>query len=59
MRIGGEGVDADAADACANRVTNVSTAVFHPASNYAVAPGAGVIHDGKCDAGYGNVPVRQ
>ncbi|WP_461187433.1 hypothetical protein [Arthrobacter sp. Z4-13] len=59
MWIGGESVDADAANACANRVTNVGTAVFHPASNYAVAPGAGVLHDGKCDAGYGNVLVKQ
>lgn len=59
MWIGGQSVNADAANACASKVTNVNTAVFNPASNYAVAPGAGVIHDGKCDAGYGNALVKQ
>jgi len=59
MWIGGQGVSAGAADECAGRVTNVNTAVFNPAANYAVAPGAGVIHDGKCDAGYGNALVKQ
>ncbi len=59
MWIGGQSVNADAANACASKVTNVNTAVFNPASNYAVAPGAGVIHDGKCDAGYGNTLVKQ
>lgn len=59
MWIGGQSVNAEAADACARKVTNVNTAVFNPASNYAVAPGAGVIHDGKCDAGYGNALVKQ
>ena len=48
-----------AANACARKVTNVKTAVFNPASNYVVAPGAGVIHDGTCDAGYGNTLVKQ
>ncbi|MFF2344590.1 hypothetical protein [Pseudarthrobacter sp. NPDC058119] len=59
MWIGGQGASAGAADDCASRVTNVNTAVFNPASNYAVAPGAGVIHDGKCDAGYGNALVKK
>lgn len=59
MWIGGQGVSAGAADECAGRVTNVNTAVFNPAANYAVAPGTGVIHDGKCDAGYGNTLVKQ
>ena len=59
MWIGGQGVSAGAADECASRVTDVNTAVFNPASDYAVAPGAGVIHDGKCDAGYGNSLVKK
>jgi hypothetical protein len=59
MWIGGQSVNAAAADECASKVTDVNTAVFNPASNYAVAPGAGVIHDGRCDAGYGNTLVRQ
>lgn len=59
MWIGGQSVDADGADNCAGRVTDVHTAVFNPASNYVVAPGAGVIHDGKCDAGYGNSLIRK
>jgi hypothetical protein len=59
MWIGGQSTSSDGADSCAGKVTGVQTAVFDPASNYAVAPGAGVIHDGKCDAGYGNALVRQ
>jgi hypothetical protein len=59
MWIGGQSMSASGADECASRVTNVNTAVFNPASNYVVAPGAGVIHDGKCDAGYGNALVKQ
>jgi hypothetical protein len=57
--IGGQSVDSDGADECAGRVTDVHTAVINPASNYAVAPGAGVIHDGTCDAGYGDSLVRK
>lgn len=38
----------------ARTVTGVRAAVFDPVGNYAVAPGSGVIHDGKCDSGYGN-----
>ncbi|MDQ5863033.1 MAG: hypothetical protein M3536_12305, partial [Actinomycetota bacterium] len=37
----------------------VQTAVFNPADNYVVAPGAGVIHDGECDSGYGNDPIAE
>lgn len=59
MWIGGQSTSSDGADSCAGKVTGVQTAVFNPASNYAVAPGVGVIHDGKCDAGYGNELVRQ
>ncbi|MEV7634965.1 hypothetical protein AB0N71_02175 [Pseudarthrobacter enclensis] len=59
MWIGGQSMSADGADSCASEVTGVKTAVFNPASNYAVAPGAGVIHDGKCDAGYGDALVRR
>lgn len=59
MWIGGQGASAGAADECASRVTNVNTAVFNPASDYAVARGAGVIHDGQCDAGYGNALLKK
>ncbi|WP_200947962.1 hypothetical protein [Arthrobacter sp. Soil763] len=59
MWIGGQSMSSDGADACASKVTNVRTAVFNPASDYAVAPGAGVIHDGKCDAGYGNTLLKR
>jgi len=59
MWIGGQGARAGAADECASKVTKVNTAVFNPASDYAVARGAGVIHDGQCDAGYGNALVKK
>lgn len=59
MWLGGRSISAEEADNCAARVTKVQAAVLNPASNYAVAPGAGVIHDGICDAGYGNTPVQQ
>ena len=59
MWIGGQSLSAQGADNCASKVTNVHTAVFNPASNYAVAPGAGVAHDGKCDAGYGSTLVKK
>jgi len=39
---------------CARKATGISTAIFNPKDHYPVAPGQGVIHDGKCDAGYGN-----
>ncbi|MET4096766.1 hypothetical protein [Arthrobacter sp. UYCu712] len=59
MWIGGQSMNASGADNCAGKVTNVNTAVFNPVSNYVVASGAGVIHDGKCDAGYGNALVKK
>jgi hypothetical protein len=58
MWIGGQSTTADGADNCASKVTSMRTAVFNPASNYVVARGAGVIHDGKCDAGYGNTLLK-
>ncbi|MCU1436412.1 MAG: hypothetical protein JWR71_3137 [Pseudarthrobacter sp.] len=59
MWLGGRSMSAEEADNCAAWVTDVQAAVLDPAGNYAVAPGAGVIHDGICDAGYGNTLVRQ
>lgn len=59
MWIGGQSMNSSGADQCAGKVTAVNTAVFNPASNYAVAAGAGVIHDGVCDAGYGSSLVKQ
>lgn len=59
MWIGGQSLSSQGADNCASKVTDVHTAVFNPASNYVVAPGAGVVHDGKCDAGYGNTLVKK
>jgi len=52
--IGGEGEDESFARRCAEQVTGVRAAIFHPAENYVVASGYGVIHDGRCDSGYGN-----
>lgn len=57
IRIGGEGVSAAAAEACSRQVADVGAAVLNPAGNYVVAPGAGVMHDGKCNAGYGDALV--
>ncbi|MBT1003390.1 hypothetical protein KIH31_12330 [Paenarthrobacter sp. DKR-5] len=60
--LGGQSATADTAAACAGTVTDGSsklhTVVFNPAPNYVVAPGSGVLHDGKCDAAYGNTLVR-
>ena len=52
--IGGEGESEAFADDCTEQVTGVRAAVFHPADNFVVASGEGVIHDGTCDSGYGN-----
>jgi hypothetical protein len=57
--IGGEGEGASFARRCTQQVTGVRTAVFDPADNYVVASGAGVMHDGECDSGYGNALVTQ
>ncbi|MGO4186761.1 hypothetical protein [Pseudarthrobacter sp. TAF60_1] len=54
MWIGGSGQSASFVNACTSAVTAVRSGLLNPAPNYAVASGAGVIHDGKCDAGYGN-----
>jgi hypothetical protein len=54
MWIGGGGENASFVNACTRAVTGVRSGLLNPAPNYAVAPGAGVIHDGKCDSGYGN-----
>lgn len=52
--IGGQGAGESFTKRCADQVTGVRVAVFNPAANLVVAPGAGIIHDGKCDSGYGN-----
>lgn len=54
MWIGGQGESASFVRTCTRTVTGVFAAVFNHANNYVVALGAGVIHDGKCDSGYGN-----
>lgn len=54
MWIGGEGESASFARRCTRQLTGVVTAVFKPAADYVVASGEGVIHDGRCDGGYGN-----
>ncbi len=59
MWIGGEGESATFARQCTQEVTGVRTAVFDPADNYVVAPGYGVLHDGECDAGYGNALLKK
>lgn len=57
--IGGEGAQESFARDCTEQVTGVRTAVFHPADNYVVAAGEGVIHGGECDTGYGNDRVTR
>lgn len=52
--IGGEGGSAALAHSCAKAITGVHTVILSPGGNYLVASGAGVIHEGRCDAGYGN-----
>lgn len=59
MWIGGEGEERSFVDRCMEEVTGVRTAVFDPPDNYVVAAGNGVIHDGKCDSGYGNELVTK
>ncbi|MEO8282418.1 MAG: hypothetical protein ABI568_03285 [Pseudarthrobacter sp.] len=54
MWIGGGGENASFVNECTRAVTGVRAGLLNPAPTYAVAPGAGVIHDGKCDSGYGN-----
>jgi hypothetical protein len=54
MWIGGDGQDASFVSDCARKVTGVRSGVLNPASNFVVASGGGVIHDGICDSGYGN-----
>ncbi|MDQ1059880.1 3D (Asp-Asp-Asp) domain-containing protein [Arthrobacter globiformis] len=52
--IGGEGGSKASARRCTRKVTGTRTAVFNPRADYAVASGEGVIHNGKCDTGYGD-----
>ena len=52
--IGGEGGSAALAQRCAKAITGVHIVILNPGQNYLVADGAGVIHDGRCDADYGN-----
>ena len=54
MWIGGQGESASLVRNCMRTVAGVFAVVFEPAKNYVVAPGPGVIHNGKCDSGYGN-----
>ena len=44
---------------CAADITGVKAAVLNPGRNYAVASGAGVLHDGLCDTGYGDTLVSR
>lgn len=61
--IGGQSGSESAVQACAGKVTDgngqLHTVVINPRSNYAVASGNGVFHDGLCDANYGNQLVTQ
>lgn len=57
--ISGEGGSRSSARSCARKLTGVRTAVFNPRADYVVAPGWGVIHEGKCDTGYGNDPTTK
>lgn len=59
MWIGGQEADADFVRRCTSQVTGVRRVVFDPADNYVVAAGNGIIHDGKCDSGYGDALVTE
>ncbi|GAC1607499.1 MAG: hypothetical protein NVS3B6_21410 [Pseudarthrobacter sp.] len=59
MWIGGQGESGKSARQCTMKVTGVHRAVFDPPGNYVVATGSGVMHDGKCDSGYGNELVTK
>ncbi|MDP9890478.1 hypothetical protein [Pseudarthrobacter enclensis] len=53
MWIGGKDESGSFVRNCARKATGITTAIFNPQDHYPVASGHGVIHDGKCDAGYG------
>jgi len=53
MLIGGKDESGSFVRNCARKATGITTAIFNPQDHYPVASGQGVIHDGKCDAGYG------
>lgn len=59
MWIGGAGESPEFVMNCTAQVTGVQTAVFDPPGDYVVASGSGVIHDGKCDSGYGNALLKR
>jgi hypothetical protein len=59
MWIGGEGGSESLARRCAEQITGVRVVVFAPRGDYVVAPGQGVIHDGRCDSGYGDELVTR
>lgn len=52
--VDGHDVSYAASQACAGKVTGVSTVIVNPKPGYPVAPGRGINHDGICDAGYGD-----
>jgi 3D (Asp-Asp-Asp) domain-containing protein len=59
MWVGGEGESAPFVHRCITEATGVQPAVLNPGENYAVSPGKGVLHDGKCDTGYGSELVSR
>jgi hypothetical protein len=59
MWIGGDGSNAAFVQSCAVQATGVQLAILNPAPNYVVASGAGVLHNGACDTGYGEKLLRR
>jgi hypothetical protein len=51
--INGKETSRSKSDTCAQTMTDIHTVVLNPAPNYLTASGTSVMHDGKCDSGYG------
>lgn len=54
----GQAQGEQAVNACAAALTGLHTVVIRPAAGYRVAGGHGVLHDGRCDVGRGETPVK-
>lgn len=55
--IGGQGSTASKSNTCAEDLTALHTVIVNPPAGYVVAGGSAVLHDGRCDYGYGETAV--
>lgn len=51
---GGQGVSQNTSLDCLGKMTGTFTVIVNPKAGYPVPAGSGVLHDGICDAGYGD-----